>query len=158
MAYLQGQGNTVSPRISPVSGTCRMFGMTEGFATQTKHGARTQSAFGGEAKLTSQRAAKLDFLLGQAKCYSNFLREQIADIENQFPTSNGKRKAPAAQNGRAKRRKGAAQPAEDNPDRVSHPSFYVHHTPVVSFLQKDATDARVAGAGQDDAVDCLKQA
>ena len=80
-----------------------------------------QSAFGGEAKLTSQRAAKLDFLLGQAKCYSNFLREQIADIENQFPTSNGKRKAPAAQTGRAKRRKGAAQPAEDNPDRVSHP-------------------------------------
>ena len=83
-----------------------------------------QSAFGageaGEAKLTTQRASKLDHLLGQAKCYSNFLVEQIADIENQFSTSNGKRKAPS-QGGRAKRRKGAADPAADGPERVGWP-------------------------------------
>ena len=81
---------------------------------------RLQSAFTGQATLSDARHANLDKLLNQANQYSEFLLEQIADIDGKFivPTqgaqAGAKRKAQPAAKGRAKRRKGAA--AEPDPD------------------------------------------
>ena len=86
-----------------------------------------QSAFTGQATLSDQTHSNLDKLLNQANAYSEFLLEQIAEIEGKYSalgqpsTTNGradsKRKAQPAAKGRGKRRKGAAAEPEAGEDQ-----------------------------------------
>ena len=69
-----------------------------------------QNAFKGHSSLTDNKMVQLNELLKQANAYSDYLLEQMADLDKQYNApKNGKRKAAAEPaNGTAKRCKGAA--------------------------------------------------